>query len=530
MEKLDIIIRNARVVDGTGAPWYKADVGIFGDRIAAVGKFIEATALEQIDANGSYLSPGFIDSHTHDDVALLDDPQHAAKLFQGVTTVVVGNCGFSNYPSAGKEETFQHLASLLGEIKRNQMFVDFSSYRERLNATGIALNLVSLVGHGPLRLAVMGFARREATTDEIDQMCRLLGRQLHQGAHGLSLGLAYPPSAYAGRRELVRLAEVVKEYDRLLAAHIRSYGGELLESIQEFLDILKASGAKGLLSHLQVAGKPYWGMMPRALDLIEEARNEGVDVSVDMYPYPAGSSTILQLLPPSAQEGGVAALLSRLVVGAERERIRQLTESGAETGWESKIALIGWDQVRIGSASHPELKRFEGKTFWEAANLSGLSPFEFTLHAIQLDEGRTNIIMFQLSEEDLRVVHQYRLQMVGSDSIPRQGGKPHPRMFGSFPRVIGRLAMKERLIPLEEATRRMTSLPAQRFQLLDRGIIRPGLIADLALFSDEFLDRATFEDPQLNPTGLGGLWVNGVRTVKLGNILAELPGSVITRQ
>ena len=282
MEKLDIIIRNARVVDGTGAPWYKADVGIFGDRIAAVGKFIEATALEQIDANGSYLSPGFIDSHTHDDVALLDDPQHAAKLFQGVTTVVVGNCGFSNYPSAGKEETFQHLASLLGEIKGDQMFVDFSSYRDRLNATGIALNLVSLVGHGPLRLAVLGFARREATTDEIDQMCRLLGRQLHQGAHGLSLGLAYPPSAYAGRRELVRLAEVVKEYDRLLAAHIRSYGGELLESIQEFLDILKASGAKGLLSHLQVAGKPYWGMMPRALDLIEEARNEGVDVSVDM--------------------------------------------------------------------------------------------------------------------------------------------------------------------------------------------------------------------------------------------------------
>jgi N-acyl-D-amino-acid deacylase len=192
--------------------------------------------------------------------------------------------------------------------------------------------------------------------------------------------------------------------------------------------------------------------------------------------------------------------------------------------------LIGWDQVRVGSASHPGLKRFEGKTFSEAAHLSGLSPFEFTLHAIQLDEGKTNIIMFQLSEEDLRVVHQYRLQMVGSDSIPRQGGKPHPRMFGSFPRVIGRLAMKERLIPLEEAVRRMTSLPAQRFQLLDRGVIRPGLIADLALFSDEFLDRATFEDPQLTPTGLEGLWVNGVRTVKLGEILTELPGRVITRQ
>ncbi|MBV9642925.1 MAG: D-aminoacylase [Verrucomicrobia bacterium] len=530
MEKLDIIFRNARVVDGTGAPWFRADVGVFGDRIAAVGKINEATALEEIDAKGSYLSAGFIDSHTHDDVALLDDPHHAAKLLQGVTTVVVGNCSFSNYPSAGEEETLQHLASLLGEVKPKQMFHDFSSYRSRLNAAGIALNVVSLVGHGPLRLAVMGFARREATRCEIDQMGRLLGQQLQQGAHGLSFGLAYPPSAYAGRRELVRLAEVVNQHDRLLAAHIRSYGGELLESIQEFLDILQASGAKGLLSHLQVAGKPYWGMMPRALELIDQARNEGVDVSVDMYPYPAGSSTILQLLPPSVQEGGIAALLRRLAIGTERERIRQLTESGAETGWESKIALIGWDKVRIGSASHPELKRFEGKTFSEAANLSGLSPFEFTLHAIRLDAGKTNIIMFQLSEEDLRVVHQYRLQMVGSDSIPRHGGKPHPRMFGSFPRVIGRLAMKQRLIPLEEAARRMTSLPAQRFQLLDRGVIRPGLIADLALFSNEFLDRATFEDPQQNPTGLEGLWVNGVRTVKLGEILADLPGRVITRQ
>jgi N-acyl-D-amino-acid deacylase len=310
MDKLDIIIRNARVVDGTGAPWFKADVGIRGDRIAAVGKIIETTALEEIEATGSYLSAGFIDSHTHDDVALLVDPQHAAKLLQGVTTVVVGNCSFSNYPSAGTEGILQHLASLLGEVKREQTFMDFSSYRDRLNAAGIALNLVSLVGHGPLRLAVMGFARREATTDEIDQMCRLLGRQLHQGAHGLSFGLAYPPSTYAGRRELVHLAEVVKDYDRLLAAHIRSYEGGLLESIQEFLDILQASGAKGLLSHLQVAGKPYWGTMPRALDLIDKARNEGVDVSVDMYPYPAGSSTILQLLPPSAQEGGIAALLN----------------------------------------------------------------------------------------------------------------------------------------------------------------------------------------------------------------------------
>jgi N-acyl-D-amino-acid deacylase len=543
------IFQNVRLIDGTGSPAYPADVVVENGRVARIGpvrnsehetrparrSLGEVGNPEYVIAEGAYLAPGFIDSHTHDDLAVLHQADHPAKLGQGVTTVVVGNCSFSNYPTAGNDELKQHLGSLLGDIESDDLFPDFTSYKNRLQKTGIGLNVVSLVGHGSVRLAVMGVEQREPTEIELENMCHLLEKQLQQGAHGLSLGLVYPPSAFAGPSELVRLAKVVRQYDRLVAAHIRSYEGGLLTSIAEFLDVLRESEAKGLLSHLQVAGKPYWGTMPAALKLLDEARQQGIDINVDMYPYLAGSSTILQLLPPSAQEGGFGALLARLDDPAQCAAIQKLTELGprprsllrSQSSWESKVALIGWANVRIGSAVHPEIKQYEGKSIGEAARLSGLTPFEFTVHAIRMDQGRTNIIMFQLSEEDLKCVHQYPVQMVGSDSIPRHGGRPHPRMFGSFPKVVGRFALQEGLFSLEEAIRRMTSLPAQRFQLGDRGVIRPGAIADLVLFNDNFLDRATFEEPELSPSGLVGVWVNGVRLVKGNEILSGRPGRVL---
>ena len=539
------IFQNVRLIDGTGSPAYPADVVVENGRVTKIGpvrnlehqtrparrSLGEVGSTEHLSGGGAYLAPGFIDSHTHDDLAVLHQVDHPAKLRQGVTTVVVGNCSFSNYPTFGNDDLKQHLGSLLGDIESDDLFPDFISYKNRLQQTGIGLNVVSLVGHGSLRLAVMGFEQREPTETELENMCHLLEKQLRQGAHGLSLGLAYPPSAFAGRSELVRLAKIVRQYDRLVAAHIRSYEGGLLTSIAELLDVLRESEAKGLLSHLQVAGKPYWGTMPAALKLLDEARQQGIDINVDMYPYLAGSSTILQLLPPSAQEGGFAALLARLDDPAQYAAIQKSTELGPQpqshSSWESKVALIGWDNVRIGSAVHPEMKQYEGKSVGEAARLVGLTPFEFTVHAIRMDQGRTNIIMFQLSDEDLKCVHQYPAQMVGSDSIPRRGGRPHPRMFGSFPKVVGRFALKEGLFSLEEAIRRMTSLPAKRFQLGDRGVIRSGAIADLVLFNDNFLDRATFEEPELLPSGLLGVWVNGVQVVKGNEILPERPGRVL---
>ena len=303
---LDTLIRGARVVDGAGAPWFEADVRISGRRIAAVRPGLEAGDALVVEADGRYLAPGFIDAHCHDDLIMLREPQRAEKIAQGVTTVVAGNCSFSLYPApaASCDLTREHLSALLGMTAPGEIFKDFGAYRDAMHRQGMALNVVSLVGHGPLRLAVMGYERRVASADKRRAMCGLLAEQLAQGAAGLSLGLMYAPSAFADRAELIALADTVRERGKLLTAHIRSYEGALLTSIDEFLAILRASGAVGLLSHLQSAGRPNWGAIPRALTRLETARCEGVDVAFDMYPYPAGSTSLLQLLPPSAQEGG----------------------------------------------------------------------------------------------------------------------------------------------------------------------------------------------------------------------------------
>lgn len=533
-EVYDTIFLNARIIDGTGAPWYRSSLGIKGDTIAKIGPFSEediSLAGKVFDAHESYLTPGFIDSHTHDDSSIFSTPEHGSKVLQGVTTIVTGNCGFSNYPNGDNDEVRSHLRTLLGDVAADHFFDNFTSFKNQLTRNTVGLNVASLVGHGPLRISVMGYERREATLKEVEEMARLLEEQLQQGAIGLSFGLVYPPSAYAGFDELVTLARVVAKHDRVLSAHLRSYEGNLLVSIAEFLEVLRESKAKGLLSHLQAAGRPYWEVLiPKAIDMIESARDElGIDIAVDMYPYLAGSSTILQILPPSAMAGGFSELLRKLEDPEYRQELKELTERGSEPGWESKIALIGWENVVISSVVNETLKPFEGMDMTAAAAVLKMTEFEFLLFVVVTDQGTTNVIMFQQSEVDLHNVLRSRLHMICSDSIPREGGRPHPRMYGTFPKVIGRLANQDRLLSLEEAVRKATSLPAQRFGILDRGILRPQMVADMVLFSSNFLDGATFDEPTLPPVGLKGVWVSGIQTVENGEILGPMPGVVISK-
>ena len=296
----DWLIKAARVVDGTGAPWFRADVRVSCGHIAAIGQNLSADGATVLMAEDRYLAPGFIDAHCHDDLAFLREPDRPEKALQGVTSIVVGNCSFSLYPAPPHAVDLLrgHFGGLLGETARSEVFADFTGYRDALEAPGIALNLISLVGHAALRLAVMGYERRAATAPEIAAMRTLLAAQLEAGAAGLSLGLVYPPSAFADRDELVALAETVQANGGLLAAHVRSYDAGLLASMEEFIDILQAARVPGLLSHLQSAGRPNWGAIPAALAQLETARAAGIDISFDMYPYPAGSSYVLQLLPP----------------------------------------------------------------------------------------------------------------------------------------------------------------------------------------------------------------------------------------
>ncbi|HYG89182.1 MAG TPA: D-aminoacylase [Azospirillum sp.] len=529
-----VLIRGARILDGTGAPWFPGDVRIEGARIAAVGPRLDAAGAEVVEAGGRYLAPGFIDAHAHDDLIYLRQPGRPEKVAQGVTTVVVGNCSFGLYPQrpASEAPLREHFGNLLGTVAAGETFADFAAYRAALDGRGIAINLVSLVGHAALRLAVMGWQNRAATADEREAMAALLAEQFRQGAHGLSLGLVYPPSAWADRAELVGLAEVVAEHGALLTAHVRSYEGGLIASVDEFIALLKAGGSSGLLSHLQAAGRPYWGSLPRAVERLEIARRDGVDVSFDMYPYPAGSSTILQLLPPSALSGGVGALLARMATPVGLAALRRAVEEGVapdDAGWESKIRLIGWENVRIGGAGEDALRPLEGLSLAEIADIRGQAPFETLAWLIAADQGQTNIVMFQLSETDLDTALSHPLHMLGSDGLPRETGKPHPRAYGAFPRYLARALRGEGGLGLEDAVRHMTAVPAQRFGLADRGLVRPGMVADLTLFTADVSDRATFQDPTQPPHGITEVLVAGRFVLRGGEHTGARPGRTLAR-
>lgn len=525
----DCLIREARVVDGTGAPWFVADVLLRDGRIAEVGKSLMANGTRVVDAQGLYLAPGFIDAHCHDDLICLREPGRVEKIAQGVTTLVVGNCSFSLYPATtgSADHLRKHFSTLLGEVSADEVFDGLARYRSAVHARGLALNLVSLVGHAALRIAVVGHEKRAATDAECGQMQAMLARELRAGAAGLSLGLVYPPSAYADRNELLALARTVQDNGKLLAAHIRGYEGDLLESIDEFVDLLRHSGVPGLLSHLQLAGRPNWGRMGEALNKLEQARGQGIDVSFDMYPYPAGSSYILQLLPTDALEGGFDALVARLSQPAFRERLSLYLE-GKDSGGAppSKVSQIGWSNVRISGVSNPSLKSLEGQNMVQGAAALGITPFELLLRLILEDQGQTSIVMFQLDEKDLHAACTHRLHMVGSDGLPRPGTKPHPRAYGTFPRVAGRLR-REGWFPLEDAVCRMTSRAAERFGLSDRGLIRPGMVADLVLFDDAIEDRATFDSPTQLPTGIEHVLVAGEMVMENGKMTGRLPGRVL---
>lgn len=528
----DLVITDARILDGTGAPWFRADLRVSGGRIVAIGAGLPRDGAARIDAADRFLAPGFIDAHCHDDLAFLRERERPEKARQGVTSIVVGNCSFSLYPAPPHAVDLLrgHFGGLLGETAPSEVFPDFAAYKAALEEPGIALNLISLVGHAALRLAVMGYERRAANASEIEAMQALLRPQVRAGAAGLSLGLVYPPSAFAETAELIALAETVREEGGILAAHVRSYEAGLLDAIAEFITVLRQSRVPGLLSHLQSAGRPNWGQIPKALALLEQARAEGIDISFDMYPYPAGSSYMLQLLPPSAQEGGLAALRARLRDPAERAALKHWVENGSgDVHVQSKISLIGWSNVLISGVGNPALKMLEGQRMDAAAESLGIHPFDLLARCVEEDEGQTAIVMFQLDEADLHAACCHPLHMVGSDGLPRPGTRPHPRAFGSFPRVIGRLRRERHWFTLEDAVRRMTSAAAQRFGLAGRGLLRPGMVADMVLFEDSVADHASFEEPVQAPSGISDVWVAGEAVVAGGSITGRRPGKVIGR-
>ena len=521
-DRFDWILRGGTVVDGLGGEGVRADVGIAGDRIAAVGDLAQAQAANEFDATGLLVCPGFIDVHTHSDAYLLIEPGAPSKIRQGVTTEITGNCGASAaprwpgyvMPSDWLEQTYP------GD------WHSVAEYRALLDAQKPAVNSAMLIGHRAIRAAVMGIEPRAATKDEIARMAKLLEQALEEGGAGLSTGLVYAPAMFAQPEEIQALAKVVAKRGGIYATHMRSEGGALLEAIEEALDVARASGVRLQISHLKTAGRANWGKLDAALEKIRAARAAGVEVASDRYPYTASCTDLDVILPTWAAQGGRAAILERLRDPAERAKIRAEMAAVRDEKY--------WENVWIGSVRHPDNAPFAGKPISVAAKVWKLHPLDAALRFMETDELFTGGIFFGMSEENMWRILAEPWVMIGSDASirsptgPLSHDHPHPRAYGTFGRFL-RATLDGKTVGVGEAVRKMTSLPAEHFCLKDRGTIRAGAFADVvALDPKTFRDVATYEKPHQFCAGISAVWVNGAATLRDGKETGARGGRYLT--
>ena len=521
----DMLIEGGRVIDGSGNPWLKADVGVIGDRIEAIGRLAGADAARRIGAKGHVVAPGFIDIHSHSDYTVLIDPRVESKVRQGVTTEVVGNCGSSAAPMNAEVRAYRekYMRASLGEDFEFN-WETMAEYMALVDASGASFNVVPMVGQGTIRQNVMGYENREPTRSELEAMKGLVAEAMEDGAGGMSTGLIYPPSTFAKTDELVELARVLKEHDGVYFSHIRGEGETLLEAVEEAVEIGERAGVPVQIAHFKASGKAYWGKTKDSLRLVEEGRRKGVDVTFDQYPYIASSTGLSALMPHWAQEGGADRLLERLRDPEIRRKIRE----GPAT------VTRDWASVMIASAkNHPQ---YEGKTVAEVSELEGKEEMDAVFDLLIAEDAQVAIVSFGMSEEDVRRVMRSPFGMVGSDgrAVAPRGvlgrGKPHPRYYGTFPRVIGRY-VREGVISLQEAVRKMTSAPAQRLGMRDRGLLREGYKADIAVFDPANVkDEATFVDPHRFASGIPYVFVNGTLVVDNGEHTGALPGKALRKK
>lgn len=523
MSMFDLLIKDARIIDGSGGPSFEGSVGIKGEKIAAVGDVPESEAAILFHARGLAVSPGFIDIHAHSEFTLLADPRAEGKVMQGVTTEVSGNCGLSAGPLYG--EYFERRKGDLKELGQELNWHDLNDFFDILEKKGISLNFATLIGHGNLRGSVVGYGNRKPTEVETEKMKSLLRDSMSAGGFGLSSGLIYPPGVYSETEELIELAKVVKEFGGIYASHMRSEGDKLLEAISEAIRIGEEGGIPVQISHLKTGGERNWHKLEEAFELIEAARDRGVDVTADRYPYTASSTDLDAILPSWAYEGGVEAELKRLSDPETRERLKKevLTQHPKDDYWES-VMVAAVDKNKV----------FEGRTMAEVAREMKKEPCDALFDFLLEEKLRISAIYFSMSEENLRRILQRPYVMVGSDSSaraingPTRLGKPHPRTFGSFPRVLSKFVREEKVLTLEEAVRKITSLPANRLGLKDRGIIKNGAFADLVIFNPEMVrDTASYTVPYSYPMGIRHVIVNGKVVVKDGAHTEARSGKIL---
>jgi dihydroorotase/N-acyl-D-amino-acid deacylase len=527
-ERFDVVLTNGWVIDGTGNPRYRADVAVRDDRIVAIGRLPEARARRRIDATGLVVAPGFIDMLGWSEINILADGRAVSKITQGITTEVTGE-GTSVAPQT--PATVAQDAEFNASLGVTVDWVDLNGYFRRLGEAGSAINIASFVGATQVRRIVLGDADRSPNGEELAAMVALVDSAMMQGAVGVSSSLVYAPAFYATTPELVALVRAARRHGGVYATHLRNEGAGFDEALDEALEIAATAEIPVEIWHLKRAGRENWGDMPRVLARIDAARANGIDVTANVYPYQASATDLAASIPQWAHEGGTDALLARLQDPVTRARIRrELARPPA--GVESFFAGAGGEAgVLVAGVLADSLKYLEGKTIQSIAALWGVDPIDALLDLAIKDHGNTGAIYFSMSEEDVRAAVAYPWTSFCTDfgAVAPDGvlsrDKVHPRVYGSFPRVLGRYVRQRGLLRLEDAIRKMTSLPAQRVGLSDRGLLRPGFAADITVFDpDAVIDRASFEDPHQVSAGVRYVLVNGTLVLDDGALTEARPG------
>ncbi len=529
VEVYDIVIMNGRIVDGSGNPWFYGNVAINGDRIVKVGHVAVSRAKRRIDARGLIVAPGFIDMLGQSEINLVIDPRAESKIYQGITTEITGEGGsiapLTDYILQEMEPGLKHF-----NIKVDWRTLD--EYFKRIERTKSAINIATYVGATQVRQAILKDENRTPTLAELEEMKKLVAEAMQDGAVGLSTSLVYAPAFYAKTEELIELAKVASRYGGVYASHMRNESNSILQALDEAIRIGREANIPVEIFHLKMAGKPNWGKMGEVLKKIEEARTAGLDITADQYPYIAGGTSLGASIPPWAHEGGTAKFVERLKDPAIRERLKQEMRTNTNT-WENFFYLAGEGSgIMVASVLNRDLKKYEGKRVTEVAKMMGKSDeIDALFDLVIADNGQTGAIYFLMNEEDVKLAMKKPWISIGVDhgAVATTGklseGRAHPRGYGTFPRILGKYVRDEKVLTLEEAIRKMTSLAANRFHFNDRGLLKPGMFADIVIFDpQQITDVATFEDPNRLAVGVRFVIVNGEPVLWAGKPTSALPG------
>ncbi|RAV21409.1 N-acyl-D-amino-acid deacylase family protein [Paenibacillus contaminans] len=522
---MDIVIRNGQVYDGTGNPWMKADIGIRSGKLAAIGDLKGEQGRTEIDAEGLAVCPGFIDTHVHSDLLCTKPDIHHVKVLQGVTTELLGQDGISVAPVSEHTKPLwqQQLRGLNGDIG-DWPWNSVDDYLRFLEQADLSGNVMYLVPHGAVRTLVMGFEDRKATPEELSRMRELVELAMREGAVGVSSGLVYPPNVFADQAELIEICKGAAAYNGCFVVHVRSESSRFIEALEEVIEAARQSGVRLHISHFKAIGGANRHKFADALALMDKERANGLEITFDQYPYMAGSTVLQTILPPWMHEEGAAQCLVRLADPEIRERIKR--DFLHNDNFENWVKNCGWGNIVIASVASERNRQWEGSSIAEIALLKQVDPADAAFDLMIEEQGAVSMVVHWGEEEDVMQAMKHPLQLFGSDSI--FGSKPHPRLYGTYPRVLGRYVRELQTLSLPQAIRQMTGAPAQLLRLKDRGLLREGMFADVVVFDPQTVaDRSTYSNPLLEPVGIACVIVNGTIAVRNGAFTGVTAGRVI---